>query len=506
MSDRLIFSEVDAYRTPHPSGYFLLPHNFMRLANGRVLLTNDWGDWTLVEPSVHAALVKKTLDTQSSDYLDLKSKFFLSDTESLVRDRVLASRYRTKKAFIDGFTKLHIFVVSLRCDHSCPYCQVSRVSEDKDKFDMTEAIADRSIDLMMRSPAPAITCEFQGGEALLNFPLVKYIVARSKELNVRALKRIDYVVCTNLSTLSDEHLAYFQANNVTISTSLDGPAALHDRNRPFTKGSSHAAVVRNIARAQEALGKSAISALMTTTKESLACPREIVDEYLRVGLGSIFARSLSPYGFAVKTAKSIGYTMDDFLRFYRTMLAYVLEKNRAGIMFPEAFASTILRKMLTPFGTGFVDLQSPAGAGIGVVVYNYDGAVYATDESRMLAEMDDPSFMIGNVLEDDYEEIFLGERMQTIAAASCNEALAGCSDCAFQPYCGADPVYHYATQGDMFGNRASSGFCRKHMGVISHLFELLDSGDRDLQRIFWAWIGDTDLDEKRLPRAPWQFG
>jgi hypothetical protein len=32
---------------------------------------------------------------------------------------LLATKYRTKKAFLDGFTSLHIFVVSLRCEHSC---------------------------------------------------------------------------------------------------------------------------------------------------------------------------------------------------------------------------------------------------------------------------------------------------------------------------------------------------------------------------------------------------
>ena len=121
----------------------------------------------------------------------------------------------------------------------------------------------------------------------------------------------------------------------------------------------------------------------------------------------------------------------------------------------------------------------------------------------MLAEMDDPSFRLGNVLEDSYEELFFGERMQAIAAASCNEALAGCSDCAFQPFCGADPVYHYATQGDMFGHRATSGFCTKNMGVIRHLFELLDSGDREVERIFWAWINQASIQEMQLPRPPW---
>ena len=47
---------------------------------------------------------------------------------------------------------------------------------------------------------------------------------------------------------------------------------------------------------------------------------------------------------------------------------------------------------MTPFSTGFVDLQSPSGAGIAGAIYYYNGDVYPTDEARMLAEMGDQSF------------------------------------------------------------------------------------------------------------------
>jgi len=368
---------------------------------------------------------------------------------------------------------------------------------------MTPEMARKGVDLMLQVPAHSVTCEFQGGEGLLNFPLVQEIVEYASERNLAIGKKITFVVCTNLSTLTDHHLDYFRDHDIYVSTSLDGPAFLHDKNRPFSRGSSHAVVERNIRRAQEALGRDRVSALMTTTKDSLSYPREIIDEYLRLDLGSIFLRPMSPYGFAVKTAKAIGYEMDDFIAFYKTGLAHIIEVNRAARPFPESYAALILRKILTPYPIGYVDLQSPAGAGFGVVVYNYDGEVYASDESRMLAEMGDTSFRLGNVLENSYSEIFFGERMQTIAAASCNEALAGCSDCALQPYCGADPVYHYATQGDMFGNRATSGFCRKNMAIIRHVLKLIDGGDSQLQDIFWSWINQSTLAQVQLPEPSW---
>ena len=119
----------------------------------------------------------------------------------------------------------------------------------------------------------------------------------------------------------------------------------------------------------------------------------------------------------------------------------------------------------------------------------------------MLAEGGDHTFRLGNVLKDDYESIFFGETMQTIAAAACNESLAGCSECAYQSYCGADPVRRYRTQGDIFGNRAGDAFCQKNISIIKHLLELLHKSDNDpdLDRILWAWVRREDINHLRLP-------
>ena len=135
---------------------------------------------------------------------------------------------------------------------------------------------------------------------------------------------------------------------------------------------------------------------------------------------------------------------------------------------------------------GFVDLQSPAGLITGVVVFNYDGGVYATDESRMLAEQKDYTFKLGT-LDDSYEEIFFGKKAREIANIWANETLAGCSECAFQQYCGADPVHNHATQGDMYGYRPNSDFCQKNMEIIRHLIELMEN-DKRIKKIFETWV------------------
>lgn len=480
-----------------------MPFHFERWGDGRIFVANEIGESLVIDTKTFDDFVQKRLNPSSPRYFDFQSKQLLMDDTNLGSMESLSSKYFTKKSFLDGFTKLHIFVTTLRCNQSCPYCQVSRQGEAANSaaFDMSPEVLDKSIRLMLAAPSNHVTMEFQGGEPFVRFDILQDAIKLAKEFNTTLGKTIDFVVCTNLSLLEDRHLDWCNENKVIISTSLDGPQQLHDRNRPLGDGKpSHAVVERNIRRAQEALGKHAVSALMTTTRESLKYPNEIVDEYLRMGMGSIFVRELNPYGFAIKSAGALAYSSDEFVSFYKQILDRIIRINREGHTFSEAFATLILTKALTPWPIGFVDLQSPAGAGFGVCVYNYDGDVYVSDEARMLAEVGDTTFKLGSVQEDSYDDIFFGSTMQMIAAASCNESLPGCSDCAYQSYCGADPVRNYRTQGTPFGHRAAPGsFCKRNKPIIRHLMQMLDTADDDLNRICWAWISRISINCLRLP-------
>jgi radical SAM protein with 4Fe4S-binding SPASM domain len=147
----------------------------------------------------------------------------------------------------------------------------------------------------------------------------------------------------------------------------------------------------------------------------------------------------------------------------------------------------LLRKILTPFPTGYVDLQSPAGIGISCLVFNYDGGIYASDEARMLAEMGDQKFRLGHLATDTYDSVMLSPVLIDALDRTMTEGTPMCSDCGFQPYCGSDPVQHYATQGDVVGFKPRSTFCRKSMEVLRHLFRLLED-DRRAAEILTSWI------------------
>ena len=195
--------------------------------------------------------------------------------------------------------------------------------------------------------------------------------------------------------------------NVQISTSLDGPDYIHNQNRGKTD--SYERTMTGIEKARKVLGNEKVAALMTTSELSLNYPKEIVDEYVNNGFNGIFLRALNPYGLASQNDNWKLYN-DNFIKFYKTALDYIIKLNKNGVYFREEYATIILRKMLTPYSTGFVGLQSPAGIVNSVLIYNYDGYVYASDESRMLAV----TFRLGKISEQKYGLMRFLQAVQTV--------------------------------------------------------------------------------------------
>ena len=480
------FREIDQFDLKEKSQYYLLPFRFHRITDKKEIIVNEVGDYLLLPNGTFEKVVRRQIDKENDAeiYGDLIANFFISEQPIPPLIDVLATRYRTKKLFLNYFTGLHIFVISLRCEHTCHYCQVSRVTQNRDLFDMSIANIDKGIDIMFKSPNPHLTMEFQGGEALLAFDNIKYAVEKAERIAQEAGKGLTKVICTNLALINEEILEYCKEHEILISTSLDGPQYVHDKNRHKPHASSYDLAIKGIELSRKVLGHDRVSALMTTTRLSLDYPIEIVEEYFNLGFQGIFLRNISPYGFALRTDTS-KYETGNFLSFYKKALDRILEYNFSGHYFTEDLAKIFLTKILTPFNVGFVDLQSPAGLINGVIVFNYDGGVYATDESRMLAEQKDFTFKLGT-LDNSYNDLFFGKKAQEIAQVWANEGLTGCSECAFQQYCGADPVHNHATQGDMYGHRPTSDFCQKNMEIIRYLIELMESDDR-IKKIFESW-------------------
>ncbi|MGC3963623.1 MAG: His-Xaa-Ser system radical SAM maturase HxsB [Rhodocyclaceae bacterium] len=462
----------------------VLPYRSRAIAPDHTLVVSDSGDHALLDASEARALELDPSALSLDRLAELKSKFFVGDQAAPGFSRLLASRQAARRETVLSGPSLHIFVTTLRCTQSCRYCQVSRAL-DSTGFTMSLEDLNAACDTIFQSRSPTLTVEFQGGDPMLRFDLIEHAVERITNRNRVEGRRIRFVVATTLHHLTDEHCAFFRLHKVYLSTSLDGPVELHNKNRPLLTRDAYERTIDGLMRARECLGSDSVSALMTTTRDSLLKPIEIVDEYVRRGFHEIFLRPMSSYGFARRNEQRIGYATEEFQSFYSRAFERILEWNAKGIPVREVTACVALNKMLSPFDCGFVNLQTPTGAGLGALVYNYDGYVYPSDESRMLAEMGDTTLRLGRIGEP-LAQLLRSPVQRSLISASLAAYIPGCKDCAYNVYCGPDPIEAHARMGSVHAPVSLTDHCKYHLWLFDYLFDRLHRDDA-FRELAYRW-------------------
>lgn len=456
-------------------------YNSKRFKN-KVLITNDLGRFSFLEQNEFNTIKKDPSDLPDEKYMELKEKYFIYDGQEELFINEAGMELRDYKSYLFQGTTLHIFVLTKSCNQRCLYCQAS--VNDKDERMMTIETARKAVDFALKAPNKYLTFEFQGGEPLLNFNTLKFIVEYTKEVNVS--KKIDFVLVSNLLLLNDEMMKFILKHDIQISTSLDGQGELHNKNRPAKIQNVHELLMQKISLIKE--NNRNVAAIQTTTKYSLDKYKEIVNQYVQIGLSSIIIRPLTKLGFASDQWDEIGYTAEEFLDFYKKTLEYIIELNISGINISEGHASIFLTKILGQRTPNYMELRSPCGGGIGQLAYYYNGEIYTCDEGRMLAEMGDKSFCLGNVKEAEYENIMNHPVCKTVMVSSCLENLKSCHDCVYSPYCGTCPVISYAIYKTVFPNLKEDFRCKVYKGILEILFEMILEDNQKIMDIFYSWI------------------
>lgn len=445
--------------------YTLNNYKEKKLGN-KYLITTDQGSWIFLSSKELTELKSRKIGKELYEKLEKKGIIVTDNNLNQVIDD-----YRQRNLSLFSGASLHIVVPTLRCDMNCIYCHASSVSKKSKGYDMDKKTAKNVVDFIFQSPNKCITIEFQGGEPLLNFEVVKYVVECSLEKNKKAKKDLRLTIVTNLNQMDDKKLKFLINNKVSICTSLDGPKNLHDYNRKSIGGSNYDVVAGWIRRVQREYknkkydGK--INALVTLTKKSLGYPKEIVDEYVRLGLEGVHLRFLNGLGVAKKSWKNISYSVDEYLKFWKKAVMYIQELEKKGIKIEERMVRIIEQKIRGKIDPGYLDLRSPCGAAIGQLVYNYDGNIFSCDEARMLKN---DLFMLGSVKKDNYKKILTSSKTCSIINSSINENFI-CSDCVYKPYCGVCPVCNYAEQGNIIADINKTARCKIFMKQFDWIFK-----------------------------------
>lgn len=468
---------------------YSLSHMNWSRKEDHILITNDLGRFFFLKNEEFSSLLNGTMSEETELYQALEdSGFVYRDAEQYVAN--YAENMACMKQCLLIGTQLLILVLTDACNQRCVYCQAGTGHAALTSID----ICKKAIDMAVQSPVTRMTIEFQGGEPTLNPEALHFSVPYAKKVFSEHGKTVDFAIVTNLTDCNEELLQWLIAEDVHISTSLDGHKALHDINRPLaSKRSSYDAwkhgvsVYRSLCEAQ---GKNpCVGAIQTTTRESLKYADEIIDEYISNGIDHLYIRPLTPLGCAREKWDTIGYTADEYIQFYKRIINNLLNRCRNGEMVYEATASIYLTRILNNSSVGHTEFRSPCGAGTGQMAINYDGKVYTCDEGRMVANMGDDIFCLGTI-DNSYQELIKSPAAHAVCTASCVESLPFCSDCAYSPYCATCPVVNYGIEGDLISHDENSYRCQIARGIMDFLFTIIRCADEQTMEILQSWAND----------------
>lgn len=477
----------DALDTTAP-GFFRF-----RQVGDKVLLTNLEGRWLILTGDEFELFATGKVEAASALYERLSEANFLRDHYDVPK---AAEMIRTRRNFLHGGPNLHVLVVTLRCNTTCVYCHASRANMDQVETDMSKEVAEKAIDLILQSTNPYITIEFQGGEPLVAFEIVEHAIEYALEKNKSVGKELEFTMVSNFVLMTEEILDYLLERRVQLCTSIDGPQDLHDKYRklPRADGSGHQHAVKWTRRINERYREMEleetlyhVEALVTTTRDLLPRWKDLVDTYVDLGCRALFLRPLDPFGWADKTSHRIEYPRSEYLEYYRNTVDYIIELNKQGVEILERYAAIFLTKILNGEDPNFLDIRQPAGAGIGQLAYSYDGSIFTCDEGRMLHEMGDDTFLLGNVFDSSYRDIVGHDTVRAVVIAGLLEGNADCVNCTYIPYCGVPPVHSHKTQGTMWGRMRESPMCAVHKGIQDYLFEKIAENDPETMDVFQKW-------------------
>lgn len=460
--------------------YIVNDYNTHRFDEDNILVTVETGAWVVLDEEEYDLLRLGKVEEDQGLFKKLKEKGVI-----LTEDNVdeVAKEYRKSKKQLTQGPSLHIITPTLRCNAKCVYCHSRAKPEAEEEFDMDRETAEKTVDFIMEGPNDSIVIEFQGGELTLNWDITEHIIDYAKEKADEKGKNVQFSLVTNLTLMNEDIIQSLKEREIMgISTSLDGPKEVHDQNRPyFGGGGTHDDVVHWIKRIKNEFEKDFnLNALTTVTKPALDHGPEIVDEFTDLGFTGIWLRPLNNIGYAADTWDQIGYSMEEFYKFWNDTLDYILQKNRQGVEFTELMSMVFIKKILQAEDPMMVDIMSPCGAGISQLLYKYNGDIHTCDEGKI-----NDDFKLGNVEESDWSDIIGNETVISMMDASSMEGYLS-KNSPWEPYVGVCPIYTLESQGTIISKLPEDDKWNLYTDITRELFRRIIFNEDD-REIFFDW-------------------
>ncbi|MCG8482376.1 MAG: thioether cross-link-forming SCIFF peptide maturase [Clostridia bacterium] len=313
-----------------------------------------------------------------------KEKLLFSD-DSHITDEIIYDKKPVVKALC-----LH---VAHDCNMKCKYCFGSQGSFQGTRELMSLEVGKKALKFLMEHSGSRrnLEVDFFGGEPLMNFDVVKELVAYGRKIEKEYNKNIRFTITTNGLSLDDSKTDYINEHMENVILSIDGRPEVNDNmRRTWNDQGTYDLIIDNFKNFVNKRQDKLYYVRGTFTKENLDFSEDVTF-LIKQGFKNV---SVEP----VVVSEDIGYAlrMDDFADIsveYGKLADYFIESARDNKVF-EFFHFNIDLDQ----GPCVIKRISGCGAGTEYLAVAPDGDLYPCHQF-----VGDEKFKIGNVLEKNYQ-------------------------------------------------------------------------------------------------------
>ena len=173
------------------------------------------------------SVTRKELEECFEDIEELKAAGKLFSPDNF---EPMAGKLKQKSA---GVIKALCMHIAHTCNLNCSYCFASQGKYHGDRALMSFEVGKRALDFLVENSGTRhnLEVDFFGGEPLMNFDVVKQLVAYARSIEKEAGKNFRFTLTTNGMLIDDDVIDFANRECSNVVLSLDGRKEVHDRYR-----------------------------------------------------------------------------------------------------------------------------------------------------------------------------------------------------------------------------------------------------------------------------------
>jgi uncharacterized protein len=306
------------------------------------------------------------------------------------------------------------------CNLKCKYCFAGEGNYNIGKNLMSYEVGKKAIDFVIKASKNRknIEIDFFGGEPLINFDVVKKIVAYARDKEDKFNKKFRFTLTTNGVLLDDEIIKYINENMSNVVLSIDGRKEVNDRMRiGYDKKSTYEKIMPNFKKVSKLRNQENYFIRGTYTRNNLDFSNDVLhlaDEgFKQVSVEPVVANKDSGFEIREEDVEKIEYEYEKLALEYINRLNTNKKFNFFHFNIDLNEGPCILKR------------ASGCGAGFDYVAITPEGDIYPCHQF-----VGDENFKLGNV-----ESEKLNKNIMDKFKSSNVYTKKDCKDCWAKFYC-----------------------------------------------------------------------